>query len=117
MPILNLNDLKVGMVIAKPVKVQGRVIIGAGATLTDKVLHLFKTWGVTEAEIADESIGGPGEEKINLSEEELKKINEAVDYRFKTADVSEEIMAEVRRIAVKKEVDKVLQKKLSEEKV
>ncbi len=52
MGILNINDLKPGMVLAQAaLNRHGTVILGEGSVLTEKHINSFKTWGVTEADI------------------------------------------------------------------
>lgn len=52
MGILNINDLKPGMVLAQAaLNKHGAVILGEGSVLTEKHINSFKTWGVTEADI------------------------------------------------------------------
>lgn len=52
MAILNLEDLKPGMVLASEAKhLSGRVLLAAGVELTEKHLKVFHTWGLTEADI------------------------------------------------------------------
>jgi len=52
MGVINLEDLESGMVLAADAKARnGRVLLNAGSVLTEKHLHIFKAWGVTEADI------------------------------------------------------------------
>lgn len=52
MAILNLDELRQGMVLAAAVRDRsGRVLLAAGQEITEKSLRIFKMWGVTEAEI------------------------------------------------------------------
>ena len=54
MGILNINDLKVGMILAKSAKNRhGAVILGKGNALTEKHINSFKTWGITGVDIKD----------------------------------------------------------------
>jgi hypothetical protein len=47
MPILKLEDVKPGMVLAEAVyNHQERLLMGAGRRVTEKSLRLFKSWGV-----------------------------------------------------------------------
>lgn len=53
MGLVALDNLEVGMVLADDVKDRnGRMLLGAGAELTQKHLTIFRTWGVVEADIA-----------------------------------------------------------------
>ncbi len=53
MGMLPIDNLEVGMVLANDVMDRtGRLLLGAGAELTQKHLTIFRTWGVVEADIA-----------------------------------------------------------------
>ena len=84
MAVLNINDLKPGMVLAAPVyNKQGGILLGKGAVLTEKHLKIFRIWGVTEAEIE-----GVEKEDVEsdifsqLNDKELEAINKALRKRF-----------------------------------
>lgn len=53
MGLLPIENLEIGMVLASDVQDRnGRMLLGAGAELTQKHLTIFRTWGVVEADIA-----------------------------------------------------------------
>lgn len=53
MAILPLDQLQPGMRLAKEVReAGGRLLLGAGETIDERHLRLFKAWGVPEAHIA-----------------------------------------------------------------
>lgn len=53
MGLLNIDNLEVGMVLASDVKDRnGRMLLGAGAELTQKHMTVFRTWGVIDVDIA-----------------------------------------------------------------
>lgn len=112
MPLINLNDLKEGMVTAKPVSIQNRIIIGEGVKLTEKSIHLFKAWGVVTVEVvADNLTTDKDEESTALNAQQLKEIYDTIDNRFRLVDENDEIMAEVKRIASKIETKEFLKAK------
>lgn len=52
MTVLRLESLNPGMVLSRDVcDRKGRVLLPAGAELTEKHLRIFQTWGVVEADI------------------------------------------------------------------
>lgn len=52
MTMLKLDELQPGMVLASDaICLNGRVLLRAGATLTEKHLRIFRTWGLNEADI------------------------------------------------------------------
>jgi hypothetical protein len=49
---LAIQDLKPGMVLARPVRnLQGVLLLEAGARITKKNIRIFKSWGVNEVVI------------------------------------------------------------------
>lgn len=52
MGIINLEDIQPGMMLEKDVMDRsGRILLGAGAAISEKHLRIFRMWGVTEADI------------------------------------------------------------------
>lgn len=49
----------------------GRLLLPAGAELTEKHFHIFRMWGVLEAEVAGETIVEEGAEAAVLPSEEI----------------------------------------------
>jgi len=65
---VNLDDLVPGMVLAADaVHMNGRVLLNAGACLTEKHVRIFKTWGLTEALIE----GTAGEQAANIATQKI----------------------------------------------
>jgi len=49
---LNIDDIKPGMILARPVRnPQGVLLLEAGARISKKNIRIFKSWGVLEAAI------------------------------------------------------------------
>lgn len=111
MPILNLSDLKEGMITAEAVKAQGRVVLGENSEITAKMLHLFKAWGVTEANIQLSSISQDSDEEVDLTDEEKQQIEKKVAGYFKFANLQNEIMGEIKRIMAKRETEEIVKQK------
>ncbi|MBN1522680.1 MAG: hypothetical protein JW928_09125 [Candidatus Aureabacteria bacterium] len=111
MALINLNDLKPGMVLAAPVyNKNGGLLLNKGVPLSEKHLKIFKTWGVTEADIE-----GYDKEKLEeeaysfLSDEEAQEIEARLQNRFFDYS-SSEIMAEIFRIAKKQKMEVYMKK-------
>lgn len=52
MGLINISDIRAGMILAGDVKDRnGRVLLAAGQEISDKHLKIFKMWGVTDADI------------------------------------------------------------------
>jgi hypothetical protein len=64
MPILNLDEVKPGMTLAKAVYTHPeRLLLEAGRRLTEKHLRIFKSWGVDSVEVKESAAG----EGVSLS--------------------------------------------------
>jgi len=111
MGMINLSEVKEGMVTKSAVMSQGRMIIGEGATVTPKMLRIFKTWGVTEIDVEGDFSESEMEAEANIDEEALKKIQEGLSLRFGEIDPQDKIMHEIYRIAKKKEIQRFAQQK------
>lgn len=97
-----LDDLSEGVTIARPVLVQGRTLLAAGAQLTSKHLKIFKAWGVNEIWIEGEP------EKVSNSEpdhqsKEFKIVLEKIDKRFSKCNGNSELISSLKRIAIARE--------------
>ena len=102
---INLSDIQTGMVLAAPVyNKNGGLLLQKGVQLTEKHVKIFKTWGVTEADIE-----GYDKEKVEqdayafLSEEEIQEIESALLKRFPDI-TSNAVMSEIFRIAKKQKI-------------
>ncbi len=103
MAILNLQDLKPGMVLAADAKHHsGRVLLAAGTELTEKHLKVFHTWGLTEADI-------DGVDPQQVAAEEYQEIDPAIlqlaeqqnRERFRHTDLQHPAMAELFRLSIR----------------
>ena len=102
MGVLNLNDIKEGMVLAADIKNKhGNILIKEGNTLTAKHVQLMKAWGVTEADVVGfdrdqvekQEMHALSPDAIEAVEKELRAVFPPVDHH--------PIMAEIYRIARK----------------
>jgi len=102
MPILNISDLKEGMIVASPVKIQGTIMVESGKPLTSKVIHVLKAWGVAGIDVKGDGVQAAPAEDMGLSIplEDVAKVKALVDPCFKTPP-ADEIMFEVKRIMMK----------------
>lgn len=97
---INLEDVQIGMVLESDVKDRnGRVLLGAGAALTEKHLKIFKMWGVTDADIR-----GVAKEEVvaravsRLDPQVVNEIEAQMRDRFRHADMSHPFNDELFRI-------------------
>jgi hypothetical protein len=102
MGVLNVNDLKEGMVLATDVKNRHEdLLLKKGSQLTKKDILILKTWGITEAnvegidkgEVEKQDMQSLSPSIINSLERELAELFPACD--------EDPVMAEIRRIVKK----------------
>ncbi|MBW2569819.1 MAG: hypothetical protein JRD93_13740 [Deltaproteobacteria bacterium] len=102
MGILNINDLKTGMVLAQSAKNRhGAVILGKGNVLTEKHINSFKTWGITGVDIKD--IDGDQvikQEMEALSNDIVESIEKNLDELFPPFEANP-VMKEIYKIVKK----------------
>ncbi len=109
MGMLNINDLKAGMVLAQSAENRhGAVILGKGNVLTEKHINSFKTWGITGVDIKD--IDGDQvikQEMEALSNDIVESIERELDELFPSPatrganPVMEEIYKIVKKISLR----------------
>jgi len=113
MPVLKLEKVKAGMIVAKAVVIEERVVLAKGAEINEKILSRLKTWGCKEIEII-------GDNKVKktepLSSKVQEDINNLIDFRFKFSNPQNKIMAEIKRIAFEKELNNLNQANTEAEK-
>ncbi len=110
MGILNINDLKEGMVLAGDVKNKhGNIMIKQGMTLSERHIMLLKAWGIPDANVE-------GLEREQLHEEEMKTVSpeviEAIEQQLRDLFPpleGNEVMAEVYRIAMKLKIKQAME--------
>jgi hypothetical protein len=110
MGILNINELKEGMVLAADVKNKhGNIMIRQGMTLSEKHVMLLKAWGITEADVE-------GADRDQLHEEEMRTVSpeviETIEKNlreFFPPLEGNEIMSEIYRIAKKLKIKQAME--------
>ena len=104
---VSVRSLKEGMVLEAPLRTpEGRVILGAGAALTDKHIRMFKIWGVTDAEVEgfeDESLRA----EEALKSEQLARAA-ALVARWASPPGEDPFLREVTRIATEEMASRLL---------
>jgi len=102
MGVLHINDLKEGMVLAEDVENRhGDILLPEGRPLTAKDILIFKTWGITEADVE-----GIDRDKVEKSEMESLSPSVIASIEKEVAELFPEVsdnpvMEEIYRIARK----------------
>lgn len=77
---LSIDDIKPGMVLARPVRnPQGVLLLKAGARITKKNIRIFKSWGVGDAAIEGQQTGAEnhtGDRELRVKESVEKRLKE-----------------------------------------
>ncbi|ANA40895.1 MULTISPECIES: hypothetical protein [Geobacter] len=104
MGMVPIDNLDVGMTLAADVIDRtGRLLLGAGAELTAKHLHIFRTWGVAEADIDGLDDDPASHIPQEISPAELAAAEEALRPLFLHTDLEHPAMREIMRLgAVRK---------------
>ena len=102
MAIVNLEDLRPGMVLAADaVHLNGRVLLRSGTELTERHIQICKMWGLTDAEIEgvqDEGTKGPGGIEPRFLQEAESEMREA----FSHTDLHHPAMVGLFRLCVQR---------------
>ena len=81
MALIPIDYLETGMVLKEAVADRsGRLLLPAGAVLTDKQLKIFRTWGIAEANIVRDQDDDSPEGAEHLSCDDPVKRAEAEEY-------------------------------------
>lgn len=96
MATIKLKQLEVGAVLSDDVAdMSGRVLLRAGAEVTEKHLQIFRTWGVTEVSVVGDEIEADDFVLADLSPELLATIQQQTDSLFRFNNSKHEMIAEV----------------------
>jgi hypothetical protein len=103
---VSIENIETGMVLAGDVHDRsGRMLLGAGAELTQKHLVIFRTWGVLEADIAGH---GSDEDSDKIPADvdplELAAAEQALAPLFRHSNREHPAIAELMRLAALRKV-------------
>ncbi len=109
MGVLNINDLKPGMVLDQPVRNrQGMILLDTGSKLAKKQIMILKAWGVTETSVRGFDRDRLEAAQIKTVPAEIRRSVEA-DLKpyfadFGHSDVMKEIYRITRKFKIKDEL-------------
>lgn len=107
MAILPIDNLEPGMTLKSAVSDRsGRLLLPAGVELDEKHLKIFRTWGISEADIEGESEEEESIEEIDFNVDPLvmAKAQQEVEQLFIHNDVQHQMIRELMRICISKRV-------------
>lgn len=101
MALIYIDDLMEGMLLAGDLYTpRGRFVLAAGAAIQTQHLPQLKSWGVVEADISEESLGGDYLAQQELGEEFVDRAESYLFRRFLLNDITQEPLATLYRHAV-----------------
>ena len=105
MPIVALENLKPGMVLADDVRDRnGRLLLGKGAELEAQNLFIFRTWGIVGAAIAGASSSDSTVLPDSVTGEKLDQAKNRLLPLYCHTDLEHPAVCELLRLAVLREV-------------
>lgn len=107
MPTISTNDLRPGMVLSSDaVHSNGRVLLRNGATLEEKHIKMFKTWGLVNAAIEGVTREQVESEALNnLNPAILEAVRDELSSQFRHADLSHPMISELHRLLVRQRAE------------
>lgn len=103
------HKLVPGMILARDVKDQtGRLLAPSGQEVTEKLIRIFKIWGVGDIHVQASDDPDASVEAEPVSDEILRKAEEIAEYRFQFNDLNDPFVAELFRISVMKKARQLM---------
>ncbi len=103
-----IENIETGMVLASDVRDRsGRMLLGAGAELTQKHLVIFRTWGVLEADVVGQGSQTAAQLPEDVDPLQLAAAEEALEPLFRHANRSHPAIIELMRLAALRKVQHV----------
>ncbi|NTV51065.1 MAG: hypothetical protein HGB32_15270 [Geobacteraceae bacterium] len=101
-----VENIETGMVLASDVHDRsGRMLLGAGAELTQKHLVIFRTWGVLEADIVGHGSDETADQiPVDVDPLELAAAEEALAPLFRHTNLNHPAIVELKRFAALRKV-------------
>lgn len=104
-----IENIETGMVLASDVQDRsGRMLLGAGAELTQKHLVIFRTWGILEADIAGQGNDDAADQiPADVNPLELFAAEQALAPLFRYTNRSHPAIIELLKLAALRKIQHV----------
>lgn len=100
-----IENIETGMVLAGDVHDRtGRMLLGAGAELTQKHLVIFRTWGVLEADIVGQGDDDASQIPADVNPVELVAAEQELAHLFQHSNRTHPAIVELMRLAALRKV-------------
>ncbi len=104
--VLNLEHLKPGMkLVGDVMESSGRVLLSAGTVINERHLKIFKTWGITEANVAGSQSDEARNEFDSDDPEDLSKAKAHASRLFRHTDQRNPVIRELIRLCILRSVE------------
>jgi hypothetical protein len=110
---LPIDKLEPGMeVAADVVNLNGVLLIGEGAILTERHLRILKTWGIDSVSVAgqESAEAAPPPRELEFSPEIIERAEAHVNHRFRHASPDISAVKVLRELAVRRAAQHLAQK-------
>jgi hypothetical protein len=106
MGTISVDKIRPGMVLEKPVTTaQGKMLLPAGTVISDRHLYLFKSWGISGADI--EGAGESQEDDFSdLTDEERESVEHLIYMLFPYEDL-DPLNEELKRAATVQKIQQI----------
>lgn len=99
---VSVNNLREGMVLEEDLRIpNGRFVLGKGAVLKEKYIHMFKIWGVTGVGVEGSEDGEVVREEL-LREEAFRRAETFVNSYFPPADGEDGLAGVIRSFCIRR---------------
>ncbi len=109
MALLPISKLVPGMIITQDVKdINGRLLISSGAAVNERILKVFKMWGVRDVEIQDDETSDlQGEENtaVQIDPEKLEELKAEVAGLLRFNDFQHPFLDNLMQICLQKKIE------------
>lgn len=117
MPLVRLEDLTTGLLIAADVRdSHGRLLIKAGLRISAKHLQIFKMWGIYEVDIEQNghisSLEGGEALELTYSASVVSQAETEVSRRFLLSDTEDPVIQELHDICLQRTMREINKKTL-----
>ncbi len=94
------------MVLAKDImNSYGRIILRSGVEFTEREIYILKTWGITEAEVEEESCKSIEKPSApNIAPERLEQVEKEMKRIFSRSNFDHPVMNELFRLCLQRRI-------------
>jgi hypothetical protein len=93
------------MILAADVKnIKGTLLLGEGATLTERHIRMLKMWGIETANIAGEPEPDEAKPALEVTPEIIQMAEKQIAHRFRLIQMNSPVLVELRKLALQRSI-------------